>query len=203
MKSDREITARCRNKFYDNHHFAAGRKRNDAPSALSGFSVLDGSQSSDCWTLSSSALLSWRADAAAGPFGILGGSDHGVLAAPLAAAGPGNGGIDLVLPRSDGNDAAAIAVRVHHSAQELGEGYRDRTRLAGTTAALNRMDYTQVRAGDIVVTESGAHTLAYLGDYNWIEADPLAGAVITLQAPAAKNPWFEQPMKILSWREEE
>lgn len=65
------------------------------------------------------------------------------------------------------------------------------------------MDYTQVRAGDIVVTESGAHTLAYLGGYNWIEADPLAGAVITLQAPAAKNPWFEQPMKILRWREEE
>ena len=89
------------------------------------------------------------------------------------------------------------------SAQELGDGYRDRTRLQLTTASLNRLDYTRIQAGDVVVTESGAHTLAYLGDRNWIEADPLAGSVITVHAPVAKNPWFEQPMKVVTWREDE
>ncbi len=89
------------------------------------------------------------------------------------------------------------------SAEELGAGYRDRTRLAETASALNRLDYAHLQTGDIAVTESGSHTLAYLGDRNWIEADPLAGSVITLQAPKAKYPWFEQPIKILRWREEE
>ena len=88
------------------------------------------------------------------------------------------------------------------SAQELGEGYRNRTLFEGKMTTLNRLDYAHLQSGDVVVTESGAHTLAYLGDHRWIEADPLAGAVITLQAPAAKNPWFEQPMKIVRWREE-
>jgi hypothetical protein len=70
-------------------------------------------------------------------------------------------------------------------------------------STLNQSDYRPLQSGDVVVTQSGVHTLAYLGDCRWIEADPLAGAVITVQAPAAKNPWFEQPMKIVRWREEE
>lgn len=89
------------------------------------------------------------------------------------------------------------------SAQELSAGYRDRTRFAGMTTAINRLDYAYLQTGDVVVTESGVHTLAYLGDRNWIEADPRAGAVITLQAPVAGNPWFEEPIKIIRWREEE
>ena len=86
------------------------------------------------------------------------------------------------------------------SAQELGEGYRGRTRFLETAPTLNGMDQARLVAGEIVVTESGAHTMAYLGDRRWIEADPLAGSVITVQAPAARNPWFDQPMKILRWR---
>ncbi len=89
------------------------------------------------------------------------------------------------------------------SAQELGTGYRDRTQLKMTTPALNLLDYRQLQAGDVGVTQSGVHTLAYLGNRTWIEADPISGAVITVQIPAAKNPWFEQPMKIMRWREEE
>ena len=89
------------------------------------------------------------------------------------------------------------------SAEELGKGYRDRTRLELRTTAFNRLDHSRVQSGDVVVTQSGAHTMAYLGDRLWIEADPLAGAVIMLQAPVTKNPWFEEPMKVMRWREEE
>jgi hypothetical protein len=87
------------------------------------------------------------------------------------------------------------------SAEELGKGYRDQVHLWGTTPTLNLMDYAMLRPGDIAVTQSGVHTLAYLGDRTWIEADPLAGSVITVQAPAPANPWMEQPVKILRWRE--
>ncbi len=89
------------------------------------------------------------------------------------------------------------------SAEELGQGYRGRTHLLLTTPSLNRLDYRQIQSGDVAVTQSGAHTLAYLGNHTWIEADPLAGAVIMLRAPVAKNPWFEEPMKIMRWRAEE
>ncbi|MCW3096075.1 MAG: cell wall-associated hydrolase, invasion-associated protein [Chthonomonadaceae bacterium] len=85
----------------------------------------------------------------------------------------------------------------------LGLAVCDRTRLTGTMSTLNRADYSGLQAGEIVVTQSGAHTMAYLGDRIWIEADPLAGSVITVQAPAAKNPWFEQSMKIMRWRDAE
>jgi len=88
------------------------------------------------------------------------------------------------------------------SAQELGKGYRDRMILAPSSTTLDALDYTLMQPGDVGVTQSGVHTLAYLGDRTWIEADPLAGSVITVQAPAARNPWFEQPMKILYWRED-
>jgi hypothetical protein len=87
------------------------------------------------------------------------------------------------------------------SARELGEGYRDRTRTLLTTPALNRLDYGALLPGDVAVTHSGVHTLAYLGDRVWIEADPLAGGVLTVRAPAAGNPWFEEPMRIVRWSE--
>ena len=88
------------------------------------------------------------------------------------------------------------------SARELGEGYRNRTLLLSTTPAINRLDHTLVQAGDIAVPESGVHVLAYLGDGNWIEADPMAGSVIIRHAPEAKKIAFQQPMKILRWRAE-
>lgn len=86
------------------------------------------------------------------------------------------------------------------SAKELGEGYRNRTLLIGSTPALNRLAAVPLQQGDLAVTQSGLHILAYLGDRRWIEADPLAGKVIVVETPAPQNPWFESPMKIVRWR---
>ena len=91
----------------------------------------------------------------------------------------------------------------NRSAQALGEGYRGETRLLLTTPSLNALDYLQLLPGDIAVTTSGAHTLAYLGNRTWIEADPnllYGDSVITVQTPA-RNAWFRLPMRILRWRQ--
>jgi hypothetical protein len=85
------------------------------------------------------------------------------------------------------------------SAKELGEGYRDRTHLLIAPTTLNSVEYGLLHPGDVAVTTSGVHTLAYLGDRQWIEADPNAMGIVTLQAPNS-NIWCSVPMKILRWR---
>jgi len=82
------------------------------------------------------------------------------------------------------------------SARALGEGYRQRTRLLFSSESINQIDYSRILPGDIAVTESGVHTLAYLGGQTWIEADPDAGRVLQAQVPS-KSPWFNEPVKIM------
>lgn len=90
------------------------------------------------------------------------------------------------------------------SARELGEGYRGRTHPLAQVHSLNAADYAQLLPGDFAVTEGGGHTLAYLGDQTWIEADPSAlvgDKVITVHVPDKKNAWFDMPMRLMRWRE--
>lgn len=91
----------------------------------------------------------------------------------------------------------------NRSAKALGEGYRGETRLLLTTPSLNALDDTRLLPGDIAVTASGAHTLAYLGDHTWIEADPnllYGDSVVTVRTPT-RNAWFRLPMHIMRWRQ--
>ena len=89
------------------------------------------------------------------------------------------------------------------SAQALQHEYRGQTRLLFRARSLSELDYTQIKAGDIAVTASGAHVLAYLGNQTWIEADPnlLNGnAVVQVHLPS-RIAWFHTPMTILRWRQ--
>lgn len=85
------------------------------------------------------------------------------------------------------------------TASALGEEHHGLTRRVLDTSSLNALDYSKVRPGDLAVTKSGIHILAYLGDHQWIEADPGAGRVITVTAPSPDNPWFRGPMNIVRW----
>jgi len=85
------------------------------------------------------------------------------------------------------------------SANELKAGYGGRTDPLGRASNLNDADYSLLRPGDFAVTTDGVHTLAYLGDRTWIEADPGEGRVIKVTVPA-KNPWFNRPMQLMRWR---
>jgi len=86
------------------------------------------------------------------------------------------------------------------SAKSLGEGDRNRTVFLFDAPNLNSIDPAKLRRGDIAVTQNGVHTLAYIGDQTWIEADPNAWKVISVRAPS-KNAWFAMPMKIMRWRQ--
>lgn len=86
------------------------------------------------------------------------------------------------------------------SAKAMGEGYRDLTRPVLETSSLNTLDHTLIQPGDIAVTSSGLHVMAYLGNREWIEADPKAGRVIRVQVPAKDNAWFDMSMQIMRWR---
>lgn len=84
------------------------------------------------------------------------------------------------------------------SAKALGESYRGMTAPLADAKSLNDADYSALRPGDIAVTESGLHTLAYLGDKTWIQADPVPMRVVKTTAPATDG-WFVQEVHLLRW----
>lgn len=87
------------------------------------------------------------------------------------------------------------------SAQALGEEYKDFTKLLYDADSINKLNYTKIRQGDIAVTKDGIHTLAYIGNNIWIEADPNYQKVIKVKVPKPNNIWFTLPVKILEWQQ--
>ena len=95
--------------------------------------------------------------------------------------------------------AAAALWWYDASAKEIGAGYNGRTYVFQEATTLNTVDYAKLSPGDLAVTDSGMHILAYLGDQTWIDADPKGKfAVVTDKAPS-KDVWFSTPVKLLRW----
>lgn len=65
--------------------------------------------------------------------------------------------------------------------------------------SLNGLDHSRLLPGDLAVTRSGVHVLAYVGGDTWIEADMEKGRVISVTAPARENSWFDTPMRLVRW----
>ena len=86
------------------------------------------------------------------------------------------------------------------SAAELGRGWKGRLDQVATATNLNGADYESLMPGDVAVTANGLHTLAYMGDHTWIQADPGAWRVITTRAPDANMTWFKVPIRLMRWR---
>jgi hypothetical protein len=86
------------------------------------------------------------------------------------------------------------------SAKALGEGYREYTSPVGITGTIHEMDYRDLAPGDLAVTTSGVHVLAYAGDGRWIQADPGFGAVVTLDGRTSDNGWFLIPVTTHRWQ---
>lgn len=85
------------------------------------------------------------------------------------------------------------------SAATMGDGYAGRTRPIATAPALNQLDHATIRPGDLAVTKSGLHVLAYLGNRQWISADPVKQRVIVNDAADASNGYLQVPVKIVRW----
>jgi hypothetical protein len=86
------------------------------------------------------------------------------------------------------------------SADALQHAYRHNTSVVLETSGLNQLKYSHILPGDLAVTQSGQHVLAYIGYSTWIAADPGPMRVVTVAAPS-KSVWFDQPMRIVRWRQ--
>lgn len=86
------------------------------------------------------------------------------------------------------------------TASALGQEQGGRTVHLLETPGINSLDHAQILPGDLAVTSSGVHIMAYLGEKTWIEADPEAGRVIRVTAPSHDNGWFQTPMRIMRWK---
>ena len=84
------------------------------------------------------------------------------------------------------------------SADALGKGHAGLTRLLFDANSINDADQTRLQPGDLAVTRSGVHILAYLGNGAWTQASPGAGKVITSRVPS-EDPWLRQPVKLMRW----
>jgi len=86
------------------------------------------------------------------------------------------------------------------TAKVIGEGYEGRTHHILATPDLNDLDYSLLKPGDLGVTTSGIHIMAYLGNKSWIAADPGAMKVTVFKIPEKMNPYFSTPMNIVRWQ---
>mgnify|MGYP003869159471 CR=1 FL=1 len=84
------------------------------------------------------------------------------------------------------------------SALALGDQYRDFTVPVFKAESINSITNPLLRPGDLAVTASGTHVLAYLGDQEWIQAEPGVMKVITLTAPD-ENRWMKKEVSIMRW----
>jgi hypothetical protein len=85
-----------------------------------------------------------------------------------------------------------------YSARALGEQYLQLTTHILDSDSVNQVDYAKIQPGDFAVTVDGIHVLAYLGNEEWIEADPDAKRVLRLSTPST-NPWFNAPIQVMRW----
>lgn len=86
------------------------------------------------------------------------------------------------------------------TAEVMGNGYAGRTYTITTCRTLNTLDHSLLQPGDLAVTTSGVHVMAYLGNQTWIAADPGENKVTTFTIPEQKNAFFFTPMKIVRWK---
>jgi hypothetical protein len=86
------------------------------------------------------------------------------------------------------------------SAKSLLEGYGQKTREILSASSIDELDHVKILPGDIAVTADGLHTLAYVGDETWIEADPNPGRVIKARARFG-NSWLKVPVRIMRWQQ--
>ncbi|OPZ87646.1 MAG: outer membrane lipoprotein [Firmicutes bacterium ADurb.Bin419] len=87
------------------------------------------------------------------------------------------------------------------SAEAIGNEYANRTVKVFSNQVLNDLDYEKIKEGDIMVTENGVHAMAYIGNREWIQADPSEQKVIIEKAPDDNNTWYKVPSKILRWKD--
>jgi hypothetical protein len=84
------------------------------------------------------------------------------------------------------------------NALQLGKGGRGLTLSIGDGLPMAMRAAQNLRPGDLAVTTTGSHVLAYLGDQRWIEADPDVARVHVVDLNT--SPIAGQEVLLVTWR---
>lgn len=84
------------------------------------------------------------------------------------------------------------------NAIQLGKGANGLTLPVGDGSPMPMRAAQSARPGDLAVTTSGSHVLAYLGDQRWIEADPDVARVQIVDLNASRI--ADQEVLLVSWQ---
>src|SRR5688572_3353236 len=84
------------------------------------------------------------------------------------------------------------------SALALRGNYRNWTPELFRSENIRSANHSLLQIGDMAVTADGVHVLIYLGEQQWIEADPNVNEVIELTS-TNDNPWLNVPIVVVPW----
>ena len=84
------------------------------------------------------------------------------------------------------------------SAAALASGYQNYVTGLGKEGTVSDICTDAFSPGDLAITEDGVHVMVFLGEDQWISADPIQGKVI-IESSAANNPWFREKVKFYTW----
>jgi hypothetical protein len=85
------------------------------------------------------------------------------------------------------------------SARAMMEGYREYVRPLGIAGTVRSIDVASLQPGDMAITTDGVHVVVYAGGGGWIQADPGAGKVVTLDPSVSDNGWFNKKVSMFRW----
>jgi hypothetical protein len=88
---------------------------------------------------------------------------------------------------------------IDSSARAMGRSHRGNTRPVGLTDALWRLDAARLLPGDLAIRTDGVHVVVYLGNDEWIEADPGRGIVRRWIPSENDGAWYD-PMSVYRWQ---
>lgn len=77
------------------------------------------------------------------------------------------------------------------SALAMSQSYRNKTRSLSLSGPLWEVDESKLIPGDLAVRGDGRHVVIFLGNHQWIEADPTWGKVHIWTPTPSDGTWFE------------
>lgn len=85
------------------------------------------------------------------------------------------------------------------SAKAMGESYRGFTRTLEVRGKLRDLHTGALSPGDLAVTVDGRHVMVFLGNGEWIQADPGTMKVTISRPDLDPNPWFSADVTLHRW----
>jgi cell wall-associated NlpC family hydrolase len=86
------------------------------------------------------------------------------------------------------------------SAEAMLNCYRNETLPIGASLSIAEYDHSALEPGDLAITDGGIHCLVYVGNRQWIQADPSATRVIEVNAGDRDNYWLGHSVEFVRWQ---